>query len=225
VRANAAAAAQQQLQQRTRRVAALTRRTAQLCLGGGGVVLGIAYVTDVSHWPARVHWLKALLGIEAALFFGFGVLLFADTARFREDGFLHARSALTQPTRDAQQPEAAHVFWALALPLAQTVLKRALLPDAPLLSFLRTLAFGLVAGGTALLAAWVAWVGSDARHAFANAVPELAQRIHCKPVRKRCRSVCFACASSPPYPHCSLQRTPHRAPAAWLPCSCGSGPC
>jgi hypothetical protein len=138
---------------------------------------------------------------------------------------LHARSALTQPTRDAQQPEAAHVFWALALPLAQTVLKRALLPDAPLLSFLRTLAFGLVAGGTALLAAWVAWVASDARHAFAIAVPELAQRIHCKPVRVRWRCVCFltsvriltACSNAR---HAGHRLPGCRVPVGWTRADC-----
>ena len=56
-------------------------RAPQRCIGAGGLLLGGAYVTDVSHWPRRLDALRALIALATALALGFGTLLYVAEAR------------------------------------------------------------------------------------------------------------------------------------------------
>ena len=173
-------------------------RATQLCIAAGGGIAAAAYIADVSYWPHRLNWLKAVLAIEAALCFGLGVLLYQGVVRTRarpqrdqhtgrmccRPGGSAASCVARQLTpRRAQSPEAPHVYWAVAMPLAQAALKQAVLPHAPLLQFLRASAYGFAAGGTAVLVAWGIWVASDEQHEWHTAVPLMQHDVHCKLAR------------------------------------------
>ena len=76
-----------------------------------------------------------------------------------------------------QYPEAGHVFMAVTVPVAQSVLKRQLLPKAELLPFMRALAFGLAATGVIVLAVFIPWALKHAPAGMTAAVAELQAQL------------------------------------------------
>ncbi len=72
---------------------------------------------------------------------------------------------------------------ALALPFLQAVLKTYFIPHAPLLNFMRALAYGFALAGVTLLAIFGGWLLSDKSHGFNTAVPALCVSMKLKKVR------------------------------------------
>ena len=94
----------------------------------------------------------------------------------------------------SQQPDAPHIFMALALPFLQAMLKVFLLPHVPLLNFMRALAYGYAIAGVTLLAIFAAWLLPDESHHFKAAVPAMCTRMHLKAVRPVAQRRCCACS-------------------------------
>jgi len=69
----------------------------------------------------------------------------------------------------------------LALPFLQAVLKMFFLPNAPLLNFLRALAYGFALAGAVVVAFFIGWLCSDESHAFSVKVPALCTDSQLKP--------------------------------------------
>jgi len=82
-----------------------------------------------------------------------------------------------------QQAEAPHLFMALALPFLQAVLKKFIIPNAPLLNFMRALAYGFVFAGAIVCATFVGWLLSDRSRYFNVLVPALCARMQLKTAR------------------------------------------
>ena len=81
---------------------------------------------------------------------------------------------------------------ALVLPFLQAVLKTSFLPKAPLLNFMRALAYGFALGGVALIAVFAGWLLSDESHGFKETVPVLCERMQLKKVRSVAPLRCYA---------------------------------
>ena len=75
------------------------------------------------------------------------------------------------------------MFMALALPCLQAVLKTCFLRKAPLLNFMRALAYGLALAGVVLVTSFGGWVQSDESHGFKASVPALCAVMQQKKVR------------------------------------------
>lgn len=69
----------------------------------------------------------------------------------------------------------------LALPFLQAVLKMFFLPNAPLLNFMRALAYGFALAGAVVVAFFIGWLCSDESHAFSVKVPALCTDLQLKP--------------------------------------------
>ena len=72
---------------------------------------------------------------------------------------------------------------ALALPFLQAVLKTYIIPNAPLLNFMRALAYGLATAGVVVNATFFGWLLSDESRSFSVMVPALCARMQLKTVR------------------------------------------
>ena len=156
------------------------RRGSQMFMLGGGLTVVLAYVTDISFWPARLFPLRMLVGAATFVLFGFGV--FFNAQEVRAPGRPRRRQALTA-CRYVQQAEAPHLFMALALPFLQAVLKTFIIPKAPLLNFMRALSYGLAIAGVVLIATFVGWLLSDESRSFDVMVPALCASMQLKSVR------------------------------------------
>ena len=77
---------------------------------------------------------------------------------------------------------------ALALPFLQAVLKMFIIPNAPLLNFMRALAYGLTIAGVLVIATFAGWLLSDKSHSFSVVMPALCARMQLKTVRAHAAS-------------------------------------
>jgi len=108
------------------------------------------------------------------------------------------------------------VFMAVTVPVAQSVLKRQLLPKAELLPFMRALAFGLAATGAIVLAIFIPWMVKHAPAGMTAAVADLQAQLGSPSVRVPPSYHRVSHAEAHP-----LDALCHRARA---PCSCGAAP-
>ena len=74
----------------------------------GGGIAAAAYVADVSYWPQRLNWLKAVLAIETALCFGLGVLLYQGVVRPRARPQREQHTVRTRCRPGGTPPSASH---------------------------------------------------------------------------------------------------------------------
>ena len=161
------------------RAGAQLRRDAQMFILGGGLTAALAYITDISLWPERFFPLRLLVGAVAFALFGFGVFFNAYEVRASGRPRLGTRADCLQ----LQQADAPHLFMALALPFLQAVLKKFILHKAPLLNFMRALAYGFAIAGAILNATFVGWLLLDKSRRFNVLVPALCARMQLKTVR------------------------------------------
>lgn len=56
----------------------------QYCYFAGGLVLCVAYCTDIEAWSPGLNWLRLKVSIDAFVFFFWAVLLDQSTVRMHE---------------------------------------------------------------------------------------------------------------------------------------------
>ena len=84
---------------------------------------------------------------------------------------------------------------ALALPFLQFVLKVLIIPNAPLLNFMRALAYGYALAGVLIILIFAGWLLSDKSHGFSVMVPALCMILPFKPVSRAAHLNCSYRAS------------------------------